>query len=177
MSISAIFLDRDGTLVADYPDDDWAKVTSLDIFSDTVPALQNIPSRYTLFIVTNQYLIGENIISYDTFSKLHKDFIAQLKQANVKIEQTYFCPHARDIDCQCHKPSIGMIEQCLLNYDVDLSKSYFIGDSESDITLANTIGCQSIAVRDYQADVVPTHYADNVELAISYIINGESSDA
>lgn len=167
--MKAIFLDRDGTLVKDYPDADWADVRHLEIYPDTIPALQNIPDHYTLFIVTNQYLIGEKIISYDTFRQLHKAFISQLEQSRIHIQQTYFCPHIRAIPCGCHKPDKGMIEQCLLNYDIDLPNSYLIGDSQSDIVLARNVGCQSIAVRDYQSSVVPTHYAYNLNSAVSFI--------
>jgi len=167
--IQAVFLDRDGTLVKDYPDSDWSNVLHLDIFPDTISSLKRVPTKYKLFIVTNQYLIGEGIITFDRFLTTHREFMSVLKQSGIDIEQTYFCPHPRSISCGCHKPETGMIQQCLTNYDIDVSRSYFIGDSSGDISLAHTIGCKSIAVRDYASKVQPTHYSETLAEAVTFI--------
>lgn len=167
--MKAIFLDRDGTLVKDYADPEWADITQLEIFPDTISALRKIPNYYKIFIVTNQYLIGESIITFSQFMKLHQELILLFEQSNIHIEQTYYCPHARIINCGCHKPETGMINQCLVNYDIDLSQSYFIGDTQSDISLAHAIGCHSIAIREYNSTILPTYYVKNLEDAISLI--------
>lgn len=167
----AIFLDRDGTLIKDYPDLEWANVVHPEIFPDTITTLRNAPRDYLLFIVTNQYLIGEGIITLNQFLGTHRELISKFEQSDIAIEQTYFCPHARAVPCGCHKPGKGMIEQCLVNYDIDLSQSYFIGDSESDMALAQSVGCIEIAVRDYAGAIQPTYYAENLLDAFAFITN------
>jgi len=161
--------DRDGTLVKDYPDADWSNVLHLEISPDTISALKKIPDQYKIFIVTNQYLIGEGIISFEQFLTTHTEFISVLGQSGIYIEQTYFCPHSRSISCGCHKPETGMIQQCLTNYDVNIPQSYFIGDSAGDILLAHTIGCKSIAVRDYASTIQPSQYSHTLEDAVTFI--------
>lgn len=167
----AIFLDRDGTLVKDYPDEEWRNVTELEIYPDTIEALQSIPNHFKLFIVSNQYLIHEGFISFDQFRTAHRQFLHTLKSNGIHIEHTYFCPHARTIKCHCRKPSKGLIEQCLVNYDVELPTSYFIGDSEIDIQLGKSVGSTTIAVRDFGGKSKPTHYARTLREAVKFIVN------
>lgn len=165
----AIFLDRDGTLVKEYPDEVWATVTALEIFPDTIEALRQVCDDFTLFIITNQCLIQENIFPFEQFIASHKAFIAMLEAAGIHIEQTYYCPHPRDMDCKCRKPAIGMIEQCMVNYEVDLAQSYVIGDSDGDIRLAAAIGATSIAVREYRGTAKPDYYAGDMTSAVEFI--------
>jgi len=169
MSIKAIFLDRDGTLVKDYEDDQWRRVKTLEIFPDTIPALQQIPKRFKLFIITNQYLIQENFITIEQFKKLHRQFLLNLEKNHIHIEQTYYCPHPRSMSCLCRKPARGLIDQCLTNYDVDLSHSYFIGNSEDDTRLGNDIGCTTIAVRDYSGPTQADHFSKDLIGALTDI--------
>lgn len=171
MSIKAIFLDRDGTLVKDYEDDQWPRVKKLDLFPDTIPALQSVPDEFKLFIVTNQYLIQENFITIEQFTKLHRQFLLELEKNNIHIEQTYFCPHPRSMNCLCRKPGRGLIDQCLTNYDVDLANSYFIGNSEDDIRLGNDIGCTTIAVRDYSGPTPARYFSKDLTGAITKIFS------
>ncbi len=170
--MKAIFLDRDGTLIKDYPDHDWAHISHLELLPDTLFALRKVPPLYALFIVTNQYLIHENIIAFEQFRLTHQHFLAVLRQANIRIQQTYFCPHVRHLPCKCRKPETGLIEQCLLNYDVDLDHSWVIGDSECDIQLAHAIGSASIAVGDYRSATKPDYVARDLTKAIDFIANG-----
>ena len=62
-----------------------------------------------------------------------------------------------------------MIEQCLTNYDIDLSNSYFIGDSENDIKLGSSIGCSTIAVRGYSGKTHPNYKVDTLLEAVKLI--------
>jgi D-glycero-D-manno-heptose 1,7-bisphosphate phosphatase len=175
--MKAVFLDRDGTLVKEYPDEVWATVTSLEIFPDTIEALRQVRDDFALFIITNQCLIQENVFPFEQFISSHKAFIALLEGAGIHIEQTYYCPHPRDMDCKCRKPAIGMIEQCQVNYEVDLVQSYVVGDSEGDIRLAAAIGATSIAVREYHGTAKPDFYASDMASAVEFIRKRETMRA
>lgn len=168
--IKAIFLDRDGTLVKDYPDQQWVEINELEIYPDTLEALKKVPKEYKLFIVTNQYLIDEKIITFEKFLRNHKKFVNLLRVNGIVVDQTYYCPHARTMNCHCIKPNKGMIEQCLLNYDIDLGSSFLIGNSEADIKLAKNINCRSILVRDEVSTVQPTFKSKNLEEAVNLVL-------
>lgn len=173
----AIFFDRDGTLVKDYPDEGWRNVETLEIFPDTIAALKSIPPTFHLFIVTNQYLIQEGVVNFPRFLRMHKELVKTFSQAGITIEQTFYCPHARSMSCSCRKPNRGMIEQCLVNYDVDLKASFVVGDSVADILLGKRIGAKTIAVRSYFGKAKPTYYARDLIEAASYIQRSFSRDA
>ncbi len=168
--MKALFLDRDGTLVKDYPDDSWRTINRLEIFTDTIPALLRLQEKFSLFIITNQYLIQEGIISEERFRLTHREFLRELAAAGVKIEQTYYCPHPRSINCGCRKPDRGMIDQCLLNYDIDLENSYLVGDSPVDIKLGKSVGCHTVAVGDYLGREQPIYRAENMRIATDLIL-------
>ncbi len=167
--IKAIFLDRDGTLVKDFPDKEWSDIEHLEIFDDTIDALKKIPKDFKLFIVTNQYLIDEGYITYSQFKDAHKEFIKKLSENSIDIEHTYYCPHTRNSNCGCCKPEPGMIQQCLVNYDIDMNNSYLVGNSVADIKLAQNVGLKSILVRDRVEGIEPTYRADNLLEIISII--------
>ena len=90
-------------------------------------------------------------------------------QNNIVIQHSFYCPHNRNLDCNCKKPALGMIEQCMTNYDVDLKNSFFIGDSEVDVLLGKSVGMKTIAVRQYFGTEAPDFYAENLLEAIEYV--------
>jgi D-glycero-D-manno-heptose 1,7-bisphosphate phosphatase len=60
----------------------------------------------------------------------------KFKENNIDILNTYFCPHSPTENCTCRKPNIGMIQQSLDDFDIDLENSWLIGDKSSDIQTA-----------------------------------------
>lgn len=131
----AIFLDRDGVINIDknyvYKISDFEFIP--EIF-DLLKYFQDLD--YLLFIITNQSGIGREYYTKEDFSKLNTWMIDEFRKENIVISQVEFCPHHPDENCMCRKPKIGMIENILKNYDIDLSISWLIGDRLSDIECA-----------------------------------------
>lgn len=136
------FLDRDGTLNKDYIDSDWTNKTEPEILAGTINGLNYLRERgYEFIIITNQYIIGEGFISYLDYKSFNDNLINVLNKEGISILDTFYCPHARGSGCDCHKPSTGMIEQAIRKYpDIDMNNSIFIGDSLSDLKLAEKFG-------------------------------------
>jgi D-glycero-D-manno-heptose 1,7-bisphosphate phosphatase len=63
--------------------------------------------------------------------------LQRFKEEHIHIQSVHYCPHAPEAQCNCRKPQIGMIEQIVKAYPVELSKSWMIGDKQSDIDLAH----------------------------------------
>jgi len=95
---------------------------------------------YKLMIVTNQSGIGRGYYSQKDFDTLSFWMVDELKEREIDIEAIYYCPHTPNQNCNCRKPSIGMIEQALQQYPISLEKSWMIGDKNSDIELAHNAG-------------------------------------
>lgn len=120
------FLDRDGTIVEDYPDNVWGQIENPCFFDDTFDALRDIQEKgYKIIIITNQYIIGEKFITeaqYKNFTDLYTDI---LKKQHIDILDIFYCPHPRTINCKCCKPNTGMIEGAINKYNnIDISRFF-----------------------------------------------------
>ncbi len=132
----AIFLDRDGVINIEknylYKIEDFEFV---DGVFETLLHLQSL--GYKLFIITNQSGIGRGYYTLADFNLLTNWMKKEFENFHIKISQVELCPHGPDDGCNCRKPKIGMIENILKKHDIDLEKSWLIGDKSSDIKCAN----------------------------------------
>lgn len=135
------FLDRDGTINRDYPDEQWRNVKHPEFLPGAIDGMKKLlESGYEIIIVTNQYIIHDGIISMEDYAAYTERFLTEMKRNGVRILHVYFCPHNDADRCDCKKPKPGMIEQALRDYDIDLSASIYCGDSEADYLLAKRFG-------------------------------------
>jgi len=148
------FCDRDGTLIKDYPDEDWRFIEEPEFFEDTVATLHELRKRdYEIIVISNQYLVGEGYITQEHYDMLAKKFLEYLTNANISILNVYYCPHRREEGCSCIKPNTGMAERALVEYPtIDMEKSFVVGNTSVDIELARNLGMKSFGlevVSDY----------------------------
>lgn len=131
----AIFLDRDGVINVEkgytYKIEEFEFVDSL---FDSLIYLQEL--GYKLFIITNQSGIARGYYTINDYKILTNWMIDKLEENGIVISQAEFCPHGPEDNCRCRKPNIGMIENILKLHDIDLEKSWLIGDKLSDIKCA-----------------------------------------
>lgn len=135
MSQPAIFLDRDGTLVIDqhYPKDP-ALVQPLPGVETALLKLQK--KGYLLFVVSNQSGVGRGLISDGEFQSVHEKIALGFQGQGIQIQEFAYCFHKPEDDCNCRKPATGLITALAKSHELDLSRSYVIGDKWSDIQLA-----------------------------------------
>ncbi|MEM2918749.1 MAG: HAD family hydrolase [Candidatus Altiarchaeota archaeon] len=138
----AIFLDRDGTLI-----EEGGYVYSIDkvkFYPDVFDALKILSKEYIFFIITNQSGIGEGVYTLKEFEITNNYIIEQLKQKDIRIESTYFCPHKKDDKCDCRKPSIKYIKKIISEFrEISLEDSWVIGDHPSDVLMGINAGCKT----------------------------------
>jgi D-glycero-D-manno-heptose 1,7-bisphosphate phosphatase len=138
----AVFLDRDG--VINKEKNYLYKIEDFEFIDGVIPALKYLQDKkYLLFIITNQSGINRGYYSIQDFHKLTSWMLQKLSQQNITIQEVKFCPHKPDENCNCRKPKIGMIEDILKKYDIDLKQSWLIGDKKSDIQTAYNIGIKN----------------------------------
>lgn len=141
----AAFLDRDGVLNMDHgyvhrPSEfDW-----LEGAREAVKLLND--SGYLVIIITNQAGIGRGYYEDGDFHRLTDWMRDQLAHVGAHVDGVYFCPHhptegkgAFKVNCPCRKPNPGMIEQALAEWDIDMDKSFVIGDKPKDMALAESV--------------------------------------
>lgn len=164
----AIFLDRDGTInkyVAFLRNiDDFDLI---DGVSDAIRAINN--SGYLAIVVTNQPVIARGEVTFGELDEIHNKMETLLGYDGAYLDGIYFCPHhphkgydgevpELKIDCDCRKPKPGMLLQAAEEFNIDLSLSWMIGDSENDILAGKAAGCKTglIGIEQYGQNVTET---------------------
>ena len=175
----AVFLDRDGTLIelvhhlADPGD-----VRLIDGAGEAVRRLRD--EGWPVFVITNQSVIGRGKLTEAGLAEIHAVMDAQLASYGAKIDDLYFCPHAptqkdqRVIEDLMRKPGPGMLRAAARDHGLDLSRSWMVGDSLSDMLAGKNAGCRSILVRTGYGGRVTTDFdaeAPSLAEAADIILN------
>jgi len=152
MTNKAIFLDRDGIIMEDrgYICD----FSEVSIFPFVVEALRLMnENNFKVIVVTNQSSIARGICTEDQVREIHRQTQQFFLDRGAVIDDFYYCPYHIDgvikkfkKKHECRKPSPGMLLQAAKDYDIDLSRSFLIGDNECDILASQNAGCGSILV-------------------------------
>ncbi len=145
----AVFLDRDGVIIKHVPD--IHKMEDIDIFSFSAEAIRILNELHLLVVVvTNQPQVARGYLTEEDLKKMNNKIVGELKDDGAKIDAVYYCPHHPDkgfpgekkeykIECNCRKPKIGMVEGATKRFDIDLSKSFIVGDSTVDIKTGENV--------------------------------------
>ena len=128
--LPALFIDRDGTINANEPEYPH-KPEHLRIYEDAVELMKEYQSRgYLIIIITNQSGIGRGYFTLEQMQEFNNLLISELAKRGVKINALYFCPHTPADNCNCRKPKLGLIEQAMKDFDIDLKNSIIVGDRD-----------------------------------------------
>jgi len=138
-----VFLDRDGTL--NY-DPGYLKIAAdLKLLAGVGPALARLKKAGAkLVVVTNQSGVGRGLMTLKDLEAVHARLQGLLEQEDAALDAIYFCPHHPDDGCHCRKPNVGMVERAVSELQLDLQRSYLIGDHARDIQLAHRVGAKAI---------------------------------
>jgi D-glycero-D-manno-heptose 1,7-bisphosphate phosphatase len=158
-SHSAVFLDRDGTLMQDV--DYCGDPNDVHVFEGATEALRRLnQAGYKLVVITNQSGIGRGYFSEQQYESVEQELTRQLGEG--LIAATYYCPHLPTDRCECRKPSANMVVRAARDLDLDLSKSFFVGDKRTDIECGQNAGVKTILVRTGYGQKTDPNLADFV---------------
>lgn len=143
---SAIFADRDGTLIPDleFPRDP-DQVRLLPGVGNALQALQG--AGYILVIISNQSGVGRGLLKLEEVMAVHERLVELLNAKGVRLEGYYYCAHSPWAGCECRKPSPAMILRAATDLDIDLASSFLVGDKDIDIQAGKDAGCRTILLR------------------------------
>lgn len=148
----AVFLDRDGVLnqeMGDYV----CRVKDFHILEHNFEPLLTLQNRgYLLLVATNQGGLAKGWYTADELQKMHNQLRETYLQNGIKITDIFYCPHHPDFtgSCECRKPLPGLLLQGIEKYDIDPSKSYFIGDRQRDVDAGTAAGVTGILINSDQ---------------------------
>ncbi len=181
----AIFLDRDGTINI-YKGLVWNE-EDFELYPFASEAISIINrSGYLAIVITNQPVVARGLCEIEDIENIHKKLKTLLGREGVFLDDIRFCPHHPDkgypeenpaykIPCHCRKPDIGMVEECAKKYNIDLSQSWFVGDTTMDIRTGKNAGTKTALVltgeagKDGKYSDLPDYTCDNVLEAVKWI--------
>jgi len=147
----AIFLDRDGVIV-----EDTGYISSpgeLILFPDVIPVLKKLQHSFRLIVVTNQSGVARGYFTEKDLFAINERVIQMLADYDIGLDAIYYCPHhpkvGKDeyrIDCECRKPKPGLLRIATEEFNIELDKSFLIGDQETDIQAGRAIGIKTIKI-------------------------------
>lgn len=152
MSIKAVFLDKDGTLIKDVPYNVDPKL--IELTQGAVKGLQLLyAAGYSLIVITNQSGIAHGYFPESALVAVERQLRQLLAEVGVSLAGFYYCPHHPDgiiqeftLNCSCRKPQPGMLLEAANKHDVDMQQSWFIGDILNDVEAGRWAGCRTILI-------------------------------
>jgi D-glycero-D-manno-heptose 1,7-bisphosphate phosphatase len=148
----AIFIDKDGTLIEDIPYN--VNTALIQLKKDAARSLRTLRERgYLLIVISNQSGIARGYFNENALEDVFEKIQSELRKENVQLDGWYFCPHHPEgiiksyaITCDCRKPRPGMILTAAKRFNIELSRSWMIGDILHDVEAGNNAGCMTILV-------------------------------
>lgn len=153
----AVFLDRDGTI--NISKGFISKAEDFELYAGAIDAIKLINKSGALaIIITNQPVIARGECSFEELNNIHNKLKTLLGERGAFVDDIFYCPHHPDkgfegeikelkFDCECRKPKTGMIKEAVEKYNIDLGRSYMIGDSTMDLETARNAGIKSVLVK------------------------------
>jgi len=149
-----VFIDRDG-VINEYPgDNDYVKSwEEFRFLPGVMRALKELTDKkLKIFIISNQAGVSKGLFSQEALDTITRNMLGEFKKEHIDISGVYYCIHKPQDGCSCRKPKTGLLDEALAQLkkegisQVDLSRSYFIGDTIRDIQTGRQAHLSTILV-------------------------------
>jgi D,D-heptose 1,7-bisphosphate phosphatase len=189
MSLPAVFLDKDGTLIRDVPYN--VDPEQIQLMPDGAAGLRVLHTAgYRLIVITNQSGVARGYFEEADLPAVHQKLAELLAEVGVPLAGFYYCPHHPDgvvpeytVDCSCRKPEPGLLLQAAQEHRIDLRRSWFIGDILNDVEAGHRAGCRTILLDNgHETEWVlselrrPDHITKNINSAAATILLSSGID-
>ena len=174
MSTRAAFLDRDGVINQKAPEGAyitrWEDMKFLPGIAEAMAQLKT--AGFQVIVISNQRCVAKGLISIPDLEALHERLGEWLRQRGAALDGIYYCPHELDPPCRCRKPEPGMLLQAAREHDINLARSWMIGDSISDVEAGRRAGCKTVLLGSAGLDRVSADVtASNLLQAIPHLLD------
>jgi histidinol-phosphate phosphatase family protein len=183
---AAVFLDRDGTLNREV--DGVTCPEKLELLPGIAEAIHELNHNgIRAVVISNQPFVAKGFCREADVQAVHNKLETLLGKEHAFLDRIYYCPHHPEkgfageraelkIECDCRKPAIGMIQRAGKELNIDLARSWVIGDTTTDLQTAKNAGVKSILVRtgyagkDGRYDARPDHICDTLPEAVAIVL-------
>ena len=148
----AVFLDRDGTVIVEV--DYLADPERVELYAGAASALRRLAEAgYALVLITNQSGVARGVLDEERLAEVHARLARELAAEGVALDGVYYCPHhpehggaAYAKDCDCRKPRPGMLLEAARDLELDLGRSWMVGDAARDLEAGWAVGARGLLV-------------------------------
>lgn len=180
MKNKAVFVDRDGTINVDGPYlSDPDKFMMYPGVGEGIKELKE--NGFKIIVITNQSGIARGYFTENDLAEIHAKMKREFKKFNVELDGIYYCPHHPDDDCNCRKPKTGLFDKAIKEHDIDVKKSYMLGDKDLDVVAGRNAGTKTIlipipgitgdsVIEKNKNDLCPDYIARDFTDAIEWIL-------
>jgi histidinol-phosphate phosphatase family protein len=144
----AAFLDRDGVINRKPPEGQyvtsWEEMQFLPGVPEAITLLTE--AGYCVFVVSNQRCVAKGLLTEGELESIHHRMCQELADSGAVITKVYYCPHEKQPPCNCRKPAPGMLLTAAQSYELDLTSSWMIGDSDIDVEAGRNAGCKTVRI-------------------------------
>ena len=173
----AVFLDRDGTIVVH--EHYLSSPEQLKLLPNAVEGLRLFQEHgFLVVIVTNQSGIARGIFDEERLSLIHKKLAQMLEEEGIVLDGIYYCPHLKEgiveqykVECDCRKPSPGMLLDAARRYNIDLPQSLMIGDSEADMQAGKTAGCTCMLIKSDRVNGAASASLSGIDYVVNDLLD------
>jgi len=146
--MKVLFVDRDGTLIEEPPDEQVDALAKIRFMPGVFGALHELAAAgWRLAIVTNQDGLGSASFPQPSFDAPQQFLMDAFASQGIAFDAVFVCPHRRDDGCACRKPKTALLDDWIRERGVDLAASAVVGDRDTDLTLATNLGIRGLRVR------------------------------
>jgi D-glycero-D-manno-heptose 1,7-bisphosphate phosphatase len=141
----AIFIDRDGVINCRRPDDyvlDWSQFVFLPGIRTALKQLASL--GLPMIVISNQAAVGKGLLDPARLKEITDKMQQALLEDGTPLAAAYYCTHRSDENCLCRKPKPGLLQTAADDFNIEQSRSIFIGDSDTDVQAARAAGCASL---------------------------------
>lgn len=177
-----VFLDRDGTIIREPADEQIDTLEKLELIPGAITGMRRLTDAgFTLVMVTNQDGLGTDAYPHENFNTVQNKLLGILQGEGIMFAGIFICPHTTADNCDCRKPKVLLLEEFLKKNDIDMAKSFVVGDRVTDVQLAMNIGCRSILLKtntinaQTDHDTTPDHITPDFNDACDFIIRANRS--
>lgn len=181
----AVFIEKDGTLIHHIPNNvDPEKITLEEHVAEGLSQLKK--EQYLFIIVSNQTGIANGLFKDTALANVQQKIVQLLLPYHITINGFYYCPHHPDgkikdysVNCFCRKPQPGLILRAAKDFNIDLSRSWMIGNTLNDVEAGKKAGCKTLLINNgtekewlINDQRLPDFEVGNFKEAVHFIVNG-----
>lgn len=186
MGNKAVFVDRDGTINVDGPY--LSDPDKFIMYPGVGKGIKELNDKgYKIIVITNQSGIARGYFTEKDLADIHERMKQEFRQFNVELDGIYYCPHHPEDNCNCRKPKTGLFDKAIKDQDIDVTKSFMVGDKNIDIVAGSKMGLRTILLIGldmkeellsdiHQCNCTPDYLADDFMDAVDWIVRKNESN-